>query len=301
MSIKRTSLDLIRVTENAAIAASAYIGSGNKEELDKVAAKAMRQRLNDLDFSVQVVIGEGKKDKVEHLENGEILGKGEIFDIACDPVDGTTQASISGPEAMSVIGIANHNCMFKTEEFYMLKMAYGPDVSKFVKLRIENSLENNIKIIAEVLNKHINKIMVCILDRPRHDKWIKLMRSMGVRIKLIKDCDISAAIATCVKGSGIDLLYGIGGAPESVITACALKCLGGDFQSIISDKDGILDNKIFNSEDLVKGECAFVATGVTDGSLLKGVRFDSNMPTTHSIYMRSESGTVRRIITEHGN
>jgi fructose-1,6-bisphosphatase II len=175
---------------------------------------------------------------------------------------------------MSVIAVGNQNSMFCTEEFYMHKLAYGPEIAKKIKLDISVPLEGIVRTVSTALDKPLNKMMVCLLNRPRHDKFIAELRALGVRIKLIQDCDVSGAIATCLPESGIDLLYGIGGAPEAVIATAAVKCLQGDFQAIISDKDGNLDNRVFKSEDLVRGHCAFAATGITDGSMLRGVRIN---------------------------
>jgi len=314
--MKNISLDLVRVTEAAAISASAWIGSGNKELADKAATEAMRKRLNSMDFAGTIRIGEGKKDQSYGLFKDELVGLGwgydsgeplletpdtPVYDLAIDPIDGTTPTVTSGPEAMSVLAVSHHGKMLCTEEYYMHKLAYGPKIASKAKLRIEDDLEVNLRMAAAILEKDITRVMVCILNRPRHDKWIQQMRALGVRIKLIQDCDISGAIATCSPESGIDILYGIGGAPESVITACAMKCLRGDFQARISDKDGNLDDRVYGCEDLVEGPCAFAATGITNGSLLKGVRFDDRGPITNSVFMRSESGTVRWLTTNHGN
>jgi fructose-1,6-bisphosphatase II len=311
--MKNISLDLVRVTEAAAIAASAWIGSGNKELADRDATEAMRTRLNSMEFAGIVRIGEGKKDESFGLFKGEEVGALAAtardsglrsVDIAVDPIDGTTPTVTSGPEAISVIAVAEEGAMLDTDEFYMHKLAYGPRIANKVKLRITDPLEKVIRNTAEATGKSISKIMVCILNRPRHDRFIKELRQLGVRIKLIQDCDISGAIATCLPESGIDLMYGIGGAPESVITACAMKCLGGDLwgQIAIADKNTCsLTEKVYGIEDLARGHCAFAATGITAGSLLRGVRFTEVGPVTNSVFMRSESGTVRWITTDHGN
>lgn len=301
--MKQINLDLIRSTEAAAIAAAMWVGSGNKLEADKAAVEAMRSRLNKIDFFGVVAIGEGKKDESHGLYQGEFVGMGEMpmCDLAIDPIEGTTPTVTSGPEAISTIAMAGHNCFYRTEDFYMLKMAYGSEIRDKIKLKISDDILTIVTQISEVLNKPKEKVMVCMLDRPRHQKYIDQLREQKVRIKLIKDCDVSGAIAACFEESGIDLLYGIGGAPEAVISAAAIKCLGGDFQGICTDDKFNLKNGILEIEDLVKGECAFVATGITDGSLLDGVRFTSKGPVTHSISMRSESKTIRWIRANHGN
>lgn len=301
--MKQIGMNLVRVTEAAAIMASHWVGSGNKVEADRAATDAMRSRLDGLEWAGVIKIGEGIKDGSVGLFKGEEIGVRDgknIYDIAVDPIDGTTPTVTSGPEAMSVIALSQHNTMAAIEDHYMHKLAYGPHIRNLCRLDIRWPLEQIIHEVKSHTGKPYNKIMVCILNRPRHDRFIKILREMGVRIKLIQDCDISGAIASCRPESGIDLLYGIGGAPESVITAAAIKCLRGGFQSQIADKDGNLDNKVYDVEDLVAGPCVFSATGITNGSMLEGVRFDPG-PITHSVFMRSESGTVRWLTTHHGN
>ncbi len=303
--MKLLGLDLVRSTEDAALAASAWIGSGDKLKADKAATEAMRNRLNKTEFSGQIVIGEGKKDESYGLYCGELVGSLKTMhtlDIAVDPIEGTRPTVTSGPEAISTIAMAGPDCMFNTEEYYMNKLAYGVSIAKTVQLSINDPIENTIKYVSLASGKKINDIMVCILDRPRHAEVVERMRKMGVRIKLIQDCDVSGAIAACLPDTGIDLLYGVGGAPEAVLTACAVKCLGGGFQAQLADKDGkVIDGKVYDQNDLVKGHCVFAATGITDGSLLKGVRFSEFGPVTNSVFMRSESGTVRWLTSSHGN
>jgi fructose-1,6-bisphosphatase II len=305
--MKLISLDVVRATENAAIAASHWIGSGDKLEADKAATEAMRHRLNKMEFRGKIAIGEGKKDESYGLYCGEDVGKLRdetlpTLDIAVDPIEGTRPTVTSGPEAISTIAVAEGGSMFHTEEYYMNKLAFGPFIAKTVQLNINDPIEKTIQLVSLATGKKINDIMVCILDRPRHNEFIEIMRKMGVRIKLIQDCDVSGAIAACLPDRGIDLLYGVGGAPEAVLTACAVKCLGGGFQARLCDKDcNHLDNNVYNQDDLVKGHCIFAATGITDGSLLKGVRFSEYGPITHSVFMRSESGTVRWMQSYHGN
>lgn len=307
--MKLLGLDIVRATENSAISASHWIGSGDKLEADKAATEAMRRRLNKMEFHGKIVIGEGKKDGSYGLYCGEHVGffKDEpipiiTLDIAVDPIEGTRPTVTSGPEAMSTIAVAEGDSMFQTEEYYMNKLAFGPFIAKTVQLNINDPIERTIQLVSLANGKKITDIMVCILDRPRHFEVIERMRKMGVRIKLIQDCDVSGAIAACLPDRGIDLLYGVGGAPEAVLTACAVKCFGGGFQAQLTDKDGKnIDNKVYNQNDLVKGNCVFAATGITDGSLLKGVRFSEFGPITNSVFMRSESGTVRWLTSYHGN
>lgn len=305
--MKLLGLDLVRSTENAAIAASHWIGSGDKLEADKAATEAMRYRLNKMEFCGAIAIGEGKKDESYGLYCGENVGRLKYdptlaLDIAVDPIEGTRPTVTSGPEAMSTIAVADGNSMFRTCEFYMNKLAFGASIAKTVQLNINDPIERTIQLVSLANGKKMTNIMVCILDRPRHIEVIERMRKMGVRIKLIQDCDVSGAIAACLPDRGIDLLYGAGGAPEAVLTACAVKCLGGGFQAQLCDKDGKnLDDRVYNHNDLVIGHCVFAATGITDGSLLKGVRFSEFGPITNSVFMRSESGTIRWLTSYHGN
>ena len=303
--MKLLGLDLVRSTEDAALAASAWIGSGDKLKADKAATEAMRNRLNKTEFAGQIVIGEGKKDESYGLYCGERVGSMDCtrpLDIAVDPIEGTRPTVTSGPEAISTIAMAESDCMFNTEEYYMNKLAFGASIAKKVQLNITDPIEDIIGSVMLATGKKINDIMVCILDSSRHTEIVEHMRRIGVRIKLIQDCDVSGAIAACFPDRGIDFLYGVGGAPEAVLTACAIKCLGGGFQAQLADKDGkVMDGKVYDQNDLVKGHCIFAATGITDGSLLKGVRFGENGPVTNSVFMRSESGTVRWITSSHGN
>ena len=306
--MRHINLDLVRVTEAAAIAGSAWVGRGDKESADKAATDAMRERLNQMDFAAKVVIGEGKKDNSYGLFNGELVGRlirdknQSFYELAVDPIDGTRPTVTSGPEAISVIAVGEERSLFATEEFYMDKLAYGPEIAGKVKLNLLDPISETIRKVSQATGKEPSKMMVCILDRPRHEKIVTELRQLGVRIKLIQDCDVSGAIATCLPDSGIDLLCGIGGAPEGIITACAMRCLRGGFQGRIVRKDlSIPDPRVYSIDELVKGHCAFAATGVTNGSLLRGVRFTSQGPVTHSVFMRSESGTVRWLTVYHGN
>lgn len=324
--MRHISLDLIRVTEAAAIAASAWIGSGNKEMADKAATDAMRNRLNKMDFSGTIVIGEGQKDNSYGLFAGECVGKygipycghepsagsvGEFelnknirpktYDIAVDPIEGTTPTVTSGPEAISVIAVANEGAMYSTPSFYMRKLAYGKNIKDKITLDINEPIERTLDLTSRATGKDLSKIVVCILNRPRHQDIIIKLRHMGVRIKLIQDCDVSGAVASCLQNSGVDLLYGIGGSPEAVISACAIKCLGGDFQAVVVDDKWNDVGKTLKINNLIDGDCIFAATGITNGSILKGVRTTESGPITNSVFMRSESGTIRWLEAQHGN
>jgi fructose-1,6-bisphosphatase II len=303
----RSGLDFLRATEAAAIAASEWVGTGDKKGADKAATEAMAERLNCAGFAGVVVIGEGKKDKSAGLFSGDRVGKlknrpGKHYELAVDPIDGTRPTVTSGPEALSVLAVAGEKKLFTTECYYMNKLAYGPHIAKHLNLTLTEPFEKTVKKVSKLTGKEISNIVVCVLDRPRHTKLIQQLRNIGVRIKLIMDCDISGAIATCLPDSGIDLLYGVGGAPEAVITACAMKCLKGGFKAQLANTDGtIKTSKVYDIENMVRGNCVFAATGITNGSLLKGVRFTSRGPVTNSVVMRSESGTVRWITAYHGN
>lgn len=303
--MKHLIFDLIRATETAAISASQYIGSGDKKAADTAATDSMRARLNEIDFCARVVIGEGKKDESDGLFDGEVVGqhretRAPEFDLAIDPIDGTRPTVTSGPEAMSVIAMGNSNSMWFTEAYYMNKLAFGPALTQ-AGLSLAMDLGDIVTCAARALGKPANRLMVCMLDRPRHSKFMETLRKMGVRIKLIQDCDISGAIATCQEESGVDLLYGLGGAPESVITAAAMRCLGGGFKAQICDADCKSQGAVMDQSELVTGPCAFAATGITNGSMLHGVRFTKKGPVTNSVFMRSASGTVRWLTTHHGN
>ncbi|MBU3759192.1 MAG: fructose-bisphosphatase class II family protein [Candidatus Omnitrophica bacterium] len=303
------TLDSLRATEAAAIAASKWVGTGDKLNADRAATEAMRDRLNRIDFAARIVIGEGKKDESYGLFAGETVGQrardpqAVFCDLAVDPIDGTRPTVSSGPEALSVLAVGEPKGLFATEAFYMNKLAYGPEIAGRTALSLSDPIEKTVELVSAATGKDFSRIVVCILDRPRHQAVIQRLRKIGTRIKLIQDCDISGAMATCLPESGIDLLYGVGGAPEAVITACAMKCLKGGFQAQIASDDGapLEGGQVYCIDDMVRGECAFAATGITSGSLLKGVRFTRRGPVTTSVVMRSESGTVRWVTAHHGN
>jgi fructose-1,6-bisphosphatase class II len=303
------NLDLLKVTENAALAASKLVGRGDKIKADLEATLAMRDALNQLDFAGKIVLGEGRKDDAPGLFEGELVGKiwkgpdaelTDYYDIAVDPLDGTTPTAKGGYEAMSVIALGCSNCLFSAADYYMNKLAVGLQVAGKVDLSITDSISRTIKLISLATKKPPVHITVCVLDRPRHDKLVEELRLLGCRIRFIQDCDVSGALCTALLDSGIDVYMGIGGTPEGVIAAAALKCLKGSFQGMLCDKEGnIVDDTVYKMEDLVKGDVTFCATGVTDGSLLKGIRYTANKSITHSVLMDSASSATQWITTEH--
>lgn len=314
MKNQNYDLQLVRATEAAAIHAARFVGSGDKLAADKAATDAMRSRLDTIDFKAKIIIGEGIKDGSFGLFNGDMVGAlrdsetEHCYEIGVDPIDGTRPTVNSGPGAVSVMAVAKEEgALFHTEEFYMNKLAYGKSIFEKVQLNINEPLSDMVNKVSKATGKSLSKLMVCVMDRPRHTRIIKDLRELGVRIKLIRDCDVSAAIAACLPDKGIDLMFGVGGAPESVIAAAAIKCLGGDFQSQVAHVENgeATDFEVSGPElglyDLVKGECAFIATGITDGSLLDGVKFTTQGPVTNSVFMRSQSQTVRWLKVYHGN
>jgi fructose-1,6-bisphosphatase/sedoheptulose 1,7-bisphosphatase-like protein len=327
--MKHISIDLIRTTEAGALSASRFVGSGDKLGADAAATKSMRERLNEINFAGIIAIGEGKKDKAEGLFEGELVGKyidrtpsvgsaaeykilpdhPKLYELAIDVIEGTTQVANGGNEAMSVLCVAEQNCLYRTDSFYMQKMIYGKIVKdKLFKSfgnsnlypHISKGLEYLIKCIAECDNSSYKNIKVCMLDRPRNQQDIDCMRKLGVKLKLINNCDISSGVTAC-NNDDITVAWGIGGSPEGVITASAVKCLGGHMEVYTVDHNMKQLSKVLLIEDLVKGPTAFICTGITDGSLLKGVKRINNRYITESLFMRSSSGTVRKILTEHGN
>lgn len=300
-------MDLIRVTEAGAISAAKWVGRGNKEQADKEATDAMRERLDEMDCCIEIAIGEGKKDESFGLFEGELLGnhKGPEpngkYEIAVDPIEGTTPTAKGGYEAMSVIAMGNFGSLYKTDCFYMNKIAVGQKVARQAQIDLRNPASANVGMVASALGKSPQQVCVCVLDRLRTEDLVKELREIGCSIKFISDCDVTACIAACVPDSGIDMYWSIGGAPEAVIAAAAMKCMGGFLQCQEVDKDLNPVNGPLLIEDLAAGEVMFAATGITDGKLLKGTRFTSRGPITNSVGMRSESGTVRWLTTEHGN
>ena len=305
---RNLALELVRVTEAGAMAAGRWVGRGDKEGGDGAAVDAMRELVNSVSMRGVVVIGEGEKDNAPMLYNGEEVGNGDgpECDFAVDPIDGTTLMSKGMPNAISVLAVAERGAMFDPSAvFYMNKIAVGPDAVGVID--ITAPIGENIRQVAKARNSSVADLTVCILDRPRHEQLISDVRSSGARIRLITDGDVAGAISACRPDSGTDMLAGIGGTPEGIITAAAIRCMGGEILAPTDeaerrravDRGHDLD-RVLRTEDLVSGENVFFcATGVTDGDLLKGVRFYGGGCTTQSIVMRSKSGTVRMVEAYH--
>lgn len=286
---------LSHATEMAAIAAYKFKGSGKKEEADKAATEAMRTSLNSIDFKGIVAISEGKKDKSYTLEGGETVGESEYetYDLSLDPIEGTRPLSLSLPEAISVLAVANKNSMLRSEYFYANKLVYGPKIRNKTELFINDPLEKTVNSIFEITK---SPVTACVLDRQRHQEIIQNLKKLNVNIKLIQDCDISAALLSCMGGE-INFLYNIGGLPEAVISACGVKCLGGDIQiQIVENNTWKPIGDVLKLEDLVKGECAFCCTGITDGCIVEGVKYDEGY-ITNSLLLSSQK--VINITTWH--
>jgi fructose-1,6-bisphosphatase II len=297
---RNLALELIRVTETAALAAAPWVGRGQKDLADKAAVEAMRKMINTVDMAGVVVIGEGEKDNAPMLHNGESVGnqEGPACDVAVDPIDGTSLTANGMNGAISVIALAPRGTMYDPKtSFYMNKIVTGPEAAHVID--INASTADNIKAVAKSKNLAVSDITVVVLNRPRHEQLIAQIRAAGARIRLIQDGDVAAAIETARPNTGIDLLMGIGGTPEGVITAAAMICLGGAIQGQLHI-DGKSSGPILTTRDLVNSEDVFLAaTGITDGELIKGVRYTSFGAVSQSIVMRGKSKTVRVIETEH--
>ena len=301
---------ILKVSELAGIAVYDFIGKKDENAADKAAVEAMRTELNKLDFSGTIVIGEGERDKAPMLYIGEEVGKGgPKVDIALDPLEGTTITAQGGENALSVLAMGEEGSFLHCPDMYMHKIAFGKN---YQDLDIDPNEPHEIilKKFAKFANIKIKNVVVCTLDRPRHNELISSIRSTGARIKLIPDGDVSAVIATTVEDSGVDIYLGSGGSPEGVLAAAALRCLGGKIYGKLlfqkdTDKQRALDmgindfNKIYTTNDLASGEVMFAATGVTDGTFLKGVRIKNDIATTHSVVMRSKTKTVRYVEASH--
>ena len=308
---RNLGMELVRVTEAAAMAGARWMGRGDKDAADGAAVDAMRAVLSGVSMDGIVVIGEGEKDEAPMLYNGEAIGDGNppLVDIAVDPIDGTTLTSLGRPNAIAVIALSERGTMFNPGPcVYMEKIAAGPEAADAID--ITASVKANLKWVAKALRKDVADVTAVILDRPRHADIIKDCREAGARIRLIPDGDVAGAIMTAWPESGADILFGIGGTPEGVIAACALKCLGGVIQGRLTARDeaerqkavdmGYDLDKVLSLDDLVSGEDVFFsATGITDGELLRGVRFRGDGATTQSLVMRSKSGTIRKIDATH--
>jgi fructose-1,6-bisphosphatase II len=308
---RNLALDLVRVTEAAAMAAGRWVGRGDKNGGDGAAVDAMRQLISGVSMQGVVVIGEGEKDEAPMLFNGEEVGDGTgpLCDVAVDPIDGTTLMAKGMPNALAVMAVAERGAMFDPSAvFYMEKLAVGPEAAGSVD--IDAPVEENIRRVAKAKGISVGDVTVCILDRPRHDKLVHEVRNAGARIHFISDGDVAGAISAAREATGVDMLIGIGGTPEGIIAACALKCMGGELQAKLWPKDDeerqkAIDaghdlDRVLTTADLVRGDNAFfVATGVTDGDLLRGVHYRRGGATTQSLVMRSKSGTIRLIESWH--
>ena len=297
---RNLALELVRVTETAALAAAPWVGRGEKDLADGAAVKAMRAMINTVDMSGIVVIGEGEKDQAPMLHNGEHVGNGDgpSCDVAVDPIDGTSLTAQGMNGAISVIALAPRGSMFDPQDsFYMNKIVTGPEAASVID--INASVATNIAAVAKAKSMKVSDITVVVLNRPRHHGLIEEIRATGARIKLIQDGDVAAAIETARPDTGIDLLMGIGGTPEGVITAVAMICLGGAIQGQLH-KDGVTESRVLTTSDLCNSDDVFLsATGITDGELVQGVRYTKFGATSNSLVMRGKSKTVRLIQTEH--
>ncbi|MCV7220178.1 class II fructose-bisphosphatase [Mycolicibacterium elephantis] len=308
---RNLALELVRVTEAGAMAAGRWVGRGDKEGGDGAAVDAMRELVNSVSMRGVVVIGEGEKDNAPMLYNGEEVGNGDgpECDFAVDPIDGTTLMSKGLANAISVLAVSERGTMFDPSAvFYMNKIAVGPDAVDAID--ITAPIAENIRRVAKAKNVSVSDLTVCILDRPRHEQLIADVRAAGARCRLISDGDVAGAISTCRSTTSTDILAGIGGTPEGIIAAAAIRCMGGEIQGQLTPRDdeerqkaidrGYDLDQVLTSADLVSGDnIFFAATGVTDGDLLKGVHFYSGGCTTQSIVMRSKSGTVRMVEAYH--
>ena len=308
---RNLALELVRVTEAAAMAAGRWVGRGDKNGADGAAVRAMRTLVQTVSMNGVVVIGEGEKDDAPMLFNGERIGDGTgaECDVAVDPVDGTTLTAKGMPNAVAVLAVADRGTMYDPSAvFYMDKLVAGPDAAGLVD--ITAPVEHNVRAVARAKGSAPEDVTVVLLDRPRHEQLAAEIRATGARIKFISDGDVAGAVMAVREGTGVDLLLGIGGTPEGIIAACAIKCLGGVIQGRLWPKDEAerrkaLDaghdlNRVLHTDDLVSGENVFfVATGITDGELLRGVHYKSETATTSSLVMRSKSGTIRQIDSTH--
>ena len=306
---RNLAIELVRVSEFAALAASKHIGRGNEKAADQAAVDAMRKCLNSLTITGTVVIGEGERDEAPMLYIGEEVGAGgPELDIALDPLEGTSITANGGENAMAVIALAQKGGFLNAPDVYMKKISANTNNQKVISL--QQDLKSNIKDLAQFKKINIEDLVICILNRERHKDDIETIRSSGARIKMIDDGDVSAVISSVIDSSNINMYYGIGGAPEGVLAAAALQCLGGGIEGQLifyndqeisrAKKTGITDlDRFYSLDDLAQGDIVFSATGVTDGTMLKGVKITKNYAETHSIVMRSKTGTIRHINGEH--
>jgi fructose-1,6-bisphosphatase II len=308
---RNLSLELARVTEAAALMAGRWMGRGDKEAADQAAVDAMRQVLDTIQMAGEVVIGEGDKDEAPMLYTGERVGCADEpkVDIAVDPIDGTRLLALGMPNSITVVAVAEHDSLYQWQDIaYMEKIAVGPEAVGAIN--IDKSVTENLQSVARAKHREVQDLTVVVLDRPRHESIVSEVRQAGARIKLITDGDVAGALMAAMPGTGIDVLMGIGGSPEAVIAACALKCVGGDMQCRLwprndderrrADEQNIDVGQILTLDDLVSSNnVLFAATGITDGELLEGVGYIPDGATTHSLVMRAKSGTVRYIHSTH--
>jgi len=304
------TLEFVKVTEAAALAASRWMGKGQRDLADGAAVEKMREVLNSMDIRGRIVIGEGERDEAPMLFIGEEVGRGGVeVDIAVDPFEGTNLVANGLPNSIAVLAVAEKGGLLNAPDTYMKKLAVGPKAAPYV--HIDATVKENLQLVANALERPIDDITVIILDRPRHKQLIEDVRSAGSKIKLISDGDVDACIATSVENTGVHVAMGTGGAPEGVLAAAALKCLGGGFMGRLEPRNddevkrakemGFDDvTKVLTMDDLVRtSDVSFVATGITDGDLVRGVRFFGNGARTHSIVMNSQAGTIRFVETVH--
>ncbi len=309
---RNLALEVVRVTEMAAIAAARVMGRGDTMAADQAAVDAMRRAFDSVNIDGTVVIGEGERDEAPMLFIGEKVGRGgegaPVVDIALDPLEGTNLCAYGRPGAIAVIAMGAKGQLLNAPDMYMDKLVVGPKARGSIDLNKSPSW--NLRSIADKMNRYVEDLTVVILDRPRHEELIKEVRSAGARVRLIEEGDVPGGVATCFEQSGVDVLMGVGAAPEGVITAAAIRCMGGDMQGRLKPRSqeetdrcaqmGISDvNRIYSAEDLARGEVMFAATGITTGDFLKGVRFFGAGAETDSVVMRSRTGTVRYIQGVH--
>ncbi len=308
---RNLALELVRVTEAAAMAAGRWVGRGDKNGGDGAAVDAMRTLIGTVTMAGIVVIGEGEKDSAPMLYNGEEVGdgKGPECDVAVDPIDGTTLMAKGMPNAIAVMAVAERGTMYDPSAvFYMEKLVTGPEAADVVDLTAP--VRHNVQAVAKAKGGAAEDVTVCLLDRPRHEDLVREVREAGARIKFISDGDVAGAVMAASEGTGVDLLLGIGGTPEGIIAACAVKCLGGTIQGRLWPQKksefaraaaaGLDLDAVLSTDDLVRSDNVFfVATGITDGELVRGVRYRGGGATTESLVMRSRSGTIRRVTSQH--
>ena len=308
---RNLALELVRVTEAAALASGRWVGRGQKKKGDGAAVDAMRKLINSVQMRGVVIIGEGEKDEAPMLFNGEKVGTGEgpEVDIAVDPVDGTTLMAEGRPNAIAVLAAAERGTMYDPSAvFYMRKIAVGPEAAGTID--IEAPVKHNIQAVAKAKGIDPTNVTVVVLDRPRHNTLIEDIREAGAKVRLIRDGDVAGAVAAAQDTNSVDIMMGTGGTPEGIITACAMKCMGGEIQGQLAPTDdaerqkavdqGLDVDRILGTDDLVSGDnCFFAATGITNGDMVRGVSYRANGATTRSLVMRSKSGTVRHVEARH--